>query len=82
MADGPARPEWHGARFGGVRMGLAARQETGEPAPCLARASAWTRASTCTDGDLPGSAPDYIRRGAWPEFGSDAASRGYLGPIN
>jgi len=29
-----------------------------------------------------GLLPDHIRHCAWPEFGSDAASRGYLGPIN
>jgi len=26
--------------------------------------------------------PVHVRRSAGPEFGSDAASRGYLGPIN
>jgi hypothetical protein len=30
VADGPASPERHGARFCGVRMGSAARPETGK----------------------------------------------------
>jgi len=55
VVDGPASPERHGARFGGVRMGSAARPGTGKPAPGLACASARTRASTCADRDLPGS---------------------------
>jgi len=54
-ADDPASPERYGARFGGVRMGSAAQRETGKPAPGLAGAPTWTRASTCTDRDLPGS---------------------------
>jgi len=36
-------------------MGSAARPETGKLAPGLTGASAWTRASTCTDRDPPGS---------------------------
>jgi hypothetical protein len=83
VAEGPASPERHGARFGGVRMGSAAQPKTGE-----SRHPAW-RARVPGLGLLPaptgtrrGLLPDHVRRSAGPEFGSDAASRGYLGPIN
>jgi hypothetical protein len=49
--------ELPGARFGGVRMGSAARPETKKPTPGVAGASARTSASTCTDRDPPGSPP-------------------------
>ena len=57
VADGHGQPERQGARFGGVRMGPAPWPETGKPAPGLAGAPAWTRASTCTDRGPPGPPP-------------------------
>jgi hypothetical protein len=57
LAPAPQFDELPGARFGGVRMGSAACPETGKLAPGLAGASAWTRASTCTDRGPPGPRP-------------------------
>ena len=80
VADGPASSQRHGARFGGVRMGSAARPEARKPTSGLAGASAWTRASTCTDRDPQGSPPGIRPAKCRVGVRCDPTRRGCLGP--